>query len=305
MVGSWRKCLLIVTLLNVFILVRSSTHASMSSKNSSSDIDRVISVFRGYHRSPDRVRVCFEKIEDIEKFISRVQGSGMMNCNTNVTACSRENPGLVGTYCSCKSQSATYIVSKQSCVRNGWLRRDCAFRFGSWRFRSGWRWIYLDKPLLSTYIDDGYGITGGFNASTKKYESCSLVNIAILNQFGKWEMPVYDPTNIRFFRLRGYFHINWATEEMKLEKKQKLRGKLGRFLINCKTRLIQGDIVDEKMSSSCLPFKVTGNLTYEYNVSESSSGSTDATVAIVLGVVFPLLFIIVGLSFAIWFYRRK
>lgn len=86
----------------------------------------------------------------------------------------------------------------------------CTFRFGSWRYPTGWTWEKLNDPLLSLFLDDGYGIAGGFNASSRKFESCKLTNITALTENGKWRKIYFDAKDITFFVSKTYYHLSWV-----------------------------------------------------------------------------------------------
>ena len=87
----------------------------------------------------------------------------------------------------------------------------CFYRFGSWRQSSGWTWNEEDDPLLSLFLDNGSGIIGGFNASTREYERCRILNVTSLTKTGVWGNTDFDSKNIIFFPGQGYHHISWVS----------------------------------------------------------------------------------------------
>lgn len=275
-----------------------------SSKDRSSPA-AVVRVSRGLHSVADRVDVCSKELETAQTFLAEAGTAQTMNCSEGIENCGG-NSELVGYHCSCKSTSLTYVASLRKCVKNSWLRKGCAFRFGSWRHQSGWTWNDANDKLLTLFLDVGYGITGAFNASKTEYEAgCSLINITLLNTLGSWEGFVYNPRDIRMFMLRNQYYISWATDQMNSKSKQKLRGRLLRFVISCQATDVQADIVKEPFSS-CLTFKVTGNFTSEHEEKETSSEkkTSSNTVAIAVGVTVPLL-VIIGLVLAFAIYRAR
>ncbi len=88
--------------------------------------------------------------------------------------------------------------------------QGCDFRFGSWRHSSGWTWNKDNDPVLFLFLDDGYGITGGFNASNREFEQCTLANVTALTKTGAWGKIDFDSKDITFLVDRQQYHISWV-----------------------------------------------------------------------------------------------
>ena len=88
--------------------------------------------------------------------------------------------------------------------------QGCDFRFGSWRHSSGWTWNKDNDPVLFLFLDDGYGITGGFNASNREFEQCTLANVTALTKTGAWGKIDFDSKDITFLVYRQQYHISWV-----------------------------------------------------------------------------------------------
>lgn len=67
-----------------------------------------------------------------------------------------------------------------------------------------------NDPLLLLFLDDGYGITGAFNATNKEFESCTLSNVTAMTTGGEWRKIDFDSKDITFYVYRLHYHISWV-----------------------------------------------------------------------------------------------
>ena len=77
-------------------------------------------------------------------------------------------------------------------------------------YDSGWTWNLDNDSLLPLFLDDGYGITGAFNATNKEFESCTLSNVTALTKDGDWGKIEFDSKDIKFYVYRQHYHVSWV-----------------------------------------------------------------------------------------------
>ena len=83
---------------------------------------------------------------------------------------------------------------------------------GSWSWSTGWLWDSKTDRLLALYIEDGFGVQGGFNVSTAEYGACRYTSLSTYEATGLWNvftLPANE-TFITFFKMRGYWHFYWV-----------------------------------------------------------------------------------------------
>lgn len=271
------------------------TWQNVESQNS----DVVLTVFRDTRSDTDRVHI--RSAKPGAELDLRYITSKTMNCSRDEIYAQNSH------MCTCKGSSPTYVVSERQCVNNVWLRRGCVFRFGSWRHSSGWTWSKEDNRLLFLYLNDGYGITGGFNASNREFERCTLANVTALTETGVWGKIDFDSKDVTFFVFRQHYHISWNTENLGAESRQEIQGRILKFSITCQPPepTLHNDILRQP-TESCLVFKVTGNFTVSPKRQESEKSKEDNTiiVAIALGVTFSIL-LLAGIVVGMVCYKRR
>ena len=199
LVNSKRLYILYGTLLvlNIACLTQQNTQPQNS--------DVVLTVSRGTRTESDGMLICPAKPG--KELDSRYIESKTMNCSdVTVEICDQSG----GARCVCQQNTPTYVVSQKRCVNNIWLRQGCTFRFGSWRHSTGWIWNKENDPPLSLFLDDGYGIAGGFNASNTQFERCTLTDVTVLTKTGDWSKIDYDSRDITFYVDKRYYHIIWV-----------------------------------------------------------------------------------------------
>ena len=297
LVNSRRLYLLYGSLLvlNITCLARQNTQPQNSNV--------VLTVSRGRRTESDWMYICPAKPGT--ELDSRYIESKTMNCS-DVTDQICDQSG--GARCACQLNTPTYVVSQKRCVNNIWLRQGCTFRFGSWRHSTGWIWNKKNDPPLSLFLDDGYGIVGGFNASNTQFERCTLTNITVLTKTGDWGKIDHDSSDITFYVDKRYYHISWNTENLGAENRKQIRGRILKFSIKCQPPepTLHNDIAQDP-TESCLVFKATGNFTItpaEKSNKDISEGTEDNTTAIALGVTFSIL-LIAGIVIAVVCYKRR
>ena len=164
--------------------------------------------------------------------------------------------------CVCNNETGSFIVNERKCGDERVLRQGCSLVFGSWSWSTGWLWDSETDRLLVLYIEDGFGLQGGFNVSTAEYSACRYTSLSTYEAAGLWNACTL-PTNetfITFFKMRGYWHFYWIIEDLSQNKKSEIEGKFMKMDVTCENVNEENGIVEVTQLSSCLVFKVTGNI---------------------------------------------
>ncbi|XP_028397172.1 uncharacterized protein LOC114520991 [Dendronephthya gigantea] len=167
--------------------------------------------------------------------------------------------------CECNNETGSFIVHERRCRDERKFRQGCSLVFGSWSWNNSWVWNSQNDRLLTLYYEDGFGFGGGFNVSTAEYSECGYTSLSTYNDAGGWDVFTI-PSNesfISFYELRGYWHFYWLLENLSDNKKLEFEGKFIKIDITCENSNEINGIVDVNLISSCIVFKVTGNITRE------------------------------------------